>query len=259
MMQRQEAELTTSVVAPSLSAVELTNVSYAYKKGGRGIHNIHLTVGKGEVFGLFGPNGSGKTTLLKAMTGLCKIDEGEISLLGHDLENDFERAMEGVGCVVEQADAYMYMNAYQNLKIAARYKQDVSAARIHEVLDQVGLSAYKKERVSRYSLGMKQRLALGRALLHNPQLVLLDEPTNGLDVEGITLVRQLITELSQEHGVTFIISSHLLGEMERLCTHVGFMKDGMLLQAGPVNNLQGKQHTFEELYAQAITSGGAGQ
>src|SRR5690606_17846567 len=151
----------------------------------RGVRDISFEVAKGDIFGFIGPNGAGKTTILKIIMGLIHQDQGSVRILGHNVTEQFEQAIERVGCMIETADAYEYMSAFDNLKLAARFYPELPKSRIDEVLEQVGLTPYKKEKVSGFSFGMKQRLALGSALLSKPELVILDEPTNGLDFEGI--------------------------------------------------------------------------
>lgn len=205
--------------------------------GGRGIRDVSFEVRRGDVFGLCGPNGSGKTTALKIITGLCRPDGGEVTLFGENVRERFEPAMRRVGCLVEMADAYDYMSGYDNLKLAARYYPGLPRTRIDEVLERVGLAPYKREKAGGYSLGMKQRLALAAVLLHDPELVILDEPANGLDIEGTVELRELIVSLAENNGTTFLISSHMLDEMERTCTRIGFMCDGMLIRDGAIGEL----------------------
>ncbi|GGD62461.1 ABC transporter ATP-binding protein [Paenibacillus nasutitermitis] len=230
---------------------EIDRVTKTYKNG-RGIKDISFTLGKGDIFGLFGPNGAGKTTLLKIMTGLCTADSGNVSLFGCGITDRFEQAMAQVGCVIETADSYEYMSGRANLKLAGRFYRGLPEKRIDEVLEWVGLASYANERVSGYSLGMKQRLALAGALLSSPKLIVLDEPTNGLDIEGIIDVRNVILRLAETQGIAFLISSHMMSEMEMICTRVGIICGGQLIREGGVRQLLADGTTMEQFYLSSI-------
>ncbi|MFM1651608.1 ABC transporter ATP-binding protein [Brevibacillus sp. B_LB10_24] len=221
-------------------------------KNGRGVKQVSFDVRRGEIFGLFGPNGAGKTTVLKIITGLCAADEGSVTLFGCRIDEHFEKAMKRVGCIIETAEAYEYLSACDNLKLAARFYPELPKTRIEEALEWVGLRPYRHEKVGRYSLGMKQRLALARALLIEPELVILDEPTNGLDIEGMVDVRNLILRLSREQGTTFLISSHMIHEMEQICTRIGILYEGKLIRQGEVPKVLDGQPTLEQAYMSAI-------
>lgn len=206
-------------------------------RNGRGVRDVSFEVRRGDVFGLFGPNGSGKTTVLKIISGLCRADGGSVSLFGVDAAEHFEQAMDRVGCIVETAEAYDYMSGRDHLKLAARLYPDLPKTRIDEVLEWVRLTPYANEKAGGYSLGMKQRLALAAALLNEPELVILDEPSNGLDIEGTVELRELILRLSEQNGTAFLLSSHQLDEMERICSRIGFMYGGALIREGGVGEL----------------------
>ncbi|RKN80741.1 ABC transporter ATP-binding protein [Paenibacillus ginsengarvi] len=206
---------------------------------GRGVREVGFEVRRGDIFGLVGPNGSGKTTVLKLLTGLCRADSGDIRLFGNSLNESFVPAMERVGSMVESADVYPYMSGYANLLLAARFYPDLRPARIDEMLELVGLTPYRKEKAGTYSLGMKMRLALAAVLLSDPELVILDEPANGLDVEGTVELRQLIQHMAESRGTTFLLSSHMLDEMERLCSRIGFMHGGALIREAAIEELRG--------------------
>lgn len=230
--------------------LQVRQLSKRYRNG-RGVRNISFEVRRGDVYGLFGPNGSGKTTVLKMISGLCKADSGSVSLFGHDAAERFEPAMSRVGCIVETADAYDYMSGYDNLKLAARLYPDLPKTRIDEVLEWVRLTPYKREKAGGYSLGMKQRLALAAALLNEPELVILDEPSNGLDIEGAVELRELILRLSAQNGTAFLISSHQLDEMERVCSRIGFMYAGAFIREGGIGELTGEE-SLEQTYLSEI-------
>ncbi|USG68507.1 ABC transporter ATP-binding protein [Brevibacillus ruminantium] len=231
--------------------VKVQGLTKQYRNG-RGVRDVSFEVARGDIFGLFGPNGAGKTTLLKMMTGLCRADRGSAILFGYELTSEFEKAMAQVGCMIQTADAYPYLSALDHLKLAARLYPEQPKARIQEVLDAVGLGAYRHEKVKGFSTGMKQRLALAEALLSAPQLVILDEPTNGLDIEGVVEFRELILQLAREKGVTFVISSHLIDEMERICNRIGILNNGRLISQGNVDELLNSQVTLEQFYLSQI-------
>ncbi|PTM59668.1 ABC transporter ATP-binding protein [Desmospora activa] len=221
-------------------------------RNGRGVEDVCFDVYKGDVYGLFGPNGAGKTTVLKVITGLCIADKGTVQLFGHRIRDQFETAMERVSAVIETAIAYDYMSGAENLRLVSRFYPDLPKGRIDEVLEQVGLTSYQYEKVSQYSLGMKQRLALAASLLSHPRLLIWDEPTNGLDIEGMVEVRRLIQRLAREQEITFLISSHMIHEMEQICNRVGFIYKGKLFRQGNLKELLNDHQTLEQIYLNEI-------
>ncbi|MBD2867175.1 ABC transporter ATP-binding protein [Paenibacillus arenilitoris] len=223
-------------------------------RNGRGIKGVSLELSRGDVYGLFGPNGAGKTTLLKLITGLIRPDRGTVHLFGKPAATRFEEAMSRVGCVIESADAYEFMSAYDNLKLAARFYPGIAAGRIDQALEEVGLAPYKKEKAGGFSLGMKQRLALAAALLPGPELVILDEPTNGLDIEGMVDIRRTIERLAREQGIAFIISSHMIGDMEKLVNRFGILQGGELIRQERLQDLLPEGTTLEQYYMAQIQS-----
>lgn len=225
--------------------LEVQDVTKRYSNG-RGVRNVSFDVMKGDIFGFIGPNGAGKTTVLKIILGLIRPDEGNVRIFGHPVAEAFEQAMGRVGCLIETADAYEYMSAYDNLKLSARFYRELPKTRMDQVLEQVGLAPYKHERVSGYSLGMKQRLGLASALLSNPELVLLDEPANGLDIEGMADVRNTILRLSKEQGITFLIASHLMHDLGMIANKIGIMHNGSLIRTGNVDELLQGGTTLEQ-------------
>lgn len=233
------------------SILEVKEVGKLFNNG-RGIRNISFEMSKGDIIALFGPNGAGKTTLLKTITGLIRPDQGTIHMFGYNVADQFEKAMERVGCVIESADVYEYMSAYENLKLAGRFYPGLTKARVDEVLEQVGLAPYKREKAGEFSLGMKQRLALAAALLPGPQLVILDEPTNGLDIEGMIDVRQMIEQLASEQDITFLISSHMISDMEKLVNRFGILHQGVLIRFGDRKELVPEGMTLEQYYMSQI-------
>lgn len=231
--------------------LEVEQVSKRYKNG-RGVHKASLTIEKGEVYGLLGPNGAGKTTLLKLITGLSPADEGNVRLFGYSLSDHYEQAMERVGCSIESADAYEYMSGYNNLRLSSRFYRGTSKQRIGEVLDRVGLGPYAHEKVSGYSMGMKQRLAIAAALISKPELVILDEPTNSLDLDGTLDIRHLIADLAYSEGITFIVSSHQIQELEKVCTRFGVLVDGTLIRQISAGEISLGWESLEQFYVSTI-------
>lgn len=182
-----------------------------------------------EVFGFIGPNGAGKTTTIRMMVGLIKMSGGDVQILGKSIKNDYKEAIKEVGAIVENPEMYPFMTGMQNLIHFARMLPNVSKERIQEVISLVGLEKAIKEKIGKYSLGMRQRLGIAQALLHNPSVLILDEPTNGLDPAGIREIRHYIRRLAEEQNVAVIISSHLLSEIELMCDRIGIIKNGELI------------------------------
>ncbi|RTE11137.1 ABC transporter ATP-binding protein [Paenibacillus whitsoniae] len=214
----------------------------------RGIRDISLTVNRGDIYGFFGPNGAGKTTVMKMLTGLARPQQGQLRLFGHDVGTGFEQAMAKVGVLIETAEAFTYMSARRNLEQAARFYPRLPKGRIDDVLALTGLSPYAHEKVAGYSLGMKQRLGLAAALLGEPELLILDEPTNGLDIEGMVQIRELIAGLAREQGITIFLSSHFIGEMEQLCSRIGILHEGRLIREAAISTLLQERGTLEAAY-----------
>lgn len=215
--------------------LEIKNVS-RYFGNKKVIKNISLKVKQGEIYGFLGPNGAGKTTTIKMILGLLYIDEGEIIINGYNVKKDFEKAMTYIGGIVENPDTYEYMTALDNLKLYARIRK-VDNKRIDEVVKLVGLENRIKEKVSKYSLGMKQRLGLAITLLHSPKVLILDEPTNGLDPEGIRSLRDILKKIAREDNVAVFVSSHLLSEMELMCDQIAVINEGEILKVEAIKNV----------------------
>ena len=191
----------------------------------------------GEVFGFLGPNGAGKTTLIKTVVGHLMIDEGAVSICGKTLLEDFEGAMANVGGIIENPEFYKYMSGYDNLLQYARLRGVSDEARVREVVHLVGLDNRIHEKVGRYSLGMRQRLGVAQAILHRPKLLVLDEPTNGLDPAGIKDLRDILKRIAHEDDASVLVSSHLMSEMELMCDRVGIILGGKLVDVKPVDEL----------------------
>lgn len=218
------------------TVLELKNVSKSFGKR-KVIDNISLEVKEGEIYGFLGPNGSGKTTTIKMILRLIDLDNGEIKVNGYDNKKQFERAMEYIGAIVENPDMYKYMSGIENLKLHARIR-NVDEKRINEVLDLVGLKDRAKDKVGKYSLGMKQRLGLALTLLHKPKVLILDEPTNGLDPAGIKQLRDILKEISHKEGVAVFVSSHILAEMQQMCDKVAVLDNGKIVKTEEITNTQ---------------------
>ncbi|MCY9509349.1 ABC transporter ATP-binding protein [Paenibacillus larvae] len=193
------------------------------------IDNLSFEVNRGEVFGFLGPNGTGKTTLIRMVVGLMSITKGDIYVGGQSVKNDFEKALLQVGAIVENPEMYKYLSGYRNLIHYARMIPGITPERIEEVVELVGLKNRIHEKVKRYSLGMRQRLGVAQALLHKPSLLILDEPTNGLDPAGIRELRDYLRRLAQKENVAVVVSSHLLSEMELMCDRVAVIQQGRLI------------------------------
>lgn len=207
------------------------------------IRGVSFDLFEGEVFGLLGPNGAGKTTIMKMTVGLSSITEGEILIMGNSIEKDFTKAIASVGSLIENPALYPYMTGYDNLKTFAKLVH-ASKERMNEVIDLVGLNYAMKQKVKGYSLGMKQRLGIAIALLRKPKILILDEPTNGLDPQGVTDLRNYLKRLAQAEKITVMVSSHMLPEMELLCDRFAILKAGEIQRIMTIEEsrqLQGTQ------------------
>lgn len=233
------------------SVIEIDNLTKLFKNG-RGVKNISFTVEEGDIIGLLGPNGSGKTTIMKAILGLNRPSEGTIRLFGQNTEDHFEDVMAKVGALVEAPALYKDMTAYKNLEMAARFYPNVNSARIERVLDMVHLLQYKNDKAGKFSLGMKQRLGLALAFLGEPELVILDEPVNGLDIEGMLEIREIIGKMNREYGTTFLISSHLAGEIEKTCHKVAVMHEGELVAVDTAEHALRLHPSMEDYYLSVV-------
>ena len=201
------------------------------------IHDLSLEVFPGEVFGFLGPNGAGKTTTIRMIVGLMGITSGDVLINGISIQKDFEKAIQHVGAIVENPEMYKFLTGYQNLLHYARMTKGVTKERIDEVVKLVGLEKRIHDKVKTYSLGMRQRLGLAQALLHRPSLLILDEPTNGLDPAGIREIRDYLRKLAKEEGLGIIVSSHLLSEMEMMCDRFAIIQHGRLVGIESVQEL----------------------
>lgn len=193
------------------------------------ISNFSMRVKEGRIVGLVGPNGAGKSTLIKIMVGLLKPTSGRVYINGVSLSHDYEKAISNVGCIVENPEFFPDMSGFENLNYFAGFRKNISKENIAEVAAKVGLEKRIHDKVKKYSLGMKQRLGIALALLGNPQILITDEPFNSLDPTSVYEIRQLVKMLAKDGKLTIIISSHILNEIQSLCTDVVFIKEGRLV------------------------------
>ncbi|MBO0960760.1 ABC transporter ATP-binding protein [Neobacillus sp. MM2021_6] len=225
--------------------VELKDVTKVIK-GRTIIDNISFQVNKGEVFGFLGPNGAGKTTTIRMIVGLMAITSGDITIGGSSIKTEFENAVGHVGAIVENPEMYKFLSGYQNLVHYARMTKGITKEKITETVKLVGLTERINDKVKTYSLGMRQRLGLAQCLLHDPDVLILDEPTNGLDPAGIREIRDYVRQLAREKNMAVIVSSHLLSEMEMMCDRIGIIQNGRLIDVQLVQEfVQGAEATYE--------------
>ncbi|MBT3934574.1 MAG: ABC transporter ATP-binding protein [Bacteroidetes bacterium] len=215
-------------------ALEIQNICKSYGKR-KVVDNLSICVNRGEVYGFLGPNGAGKSTTIRIILSLTKADSGVVKIFGQSVSEYKEKTLVHTGAMIEKADFYLNLTAEQNLKMLASMTKTPSK-RIDEVLDIVGLESRRLDKVKKYSQGMKQRLGIAQSLLNYPKLLVLDEPTNGLDPAGMKEIRDLILKLSNE-GITIFISSHLLSEVEKICTSMVIIKNGVAIREGNVKDL----------------------
>lgn len=202
------------------------------------LKGISLEIYPGDILGFIGPNGAGKTTTIKLILGLQSISSGKVEINQFDIKNNFEKAIQKVGAIVENPDLYMYLSGYDNLKLIANLYKNVDNKRIREVVKLVGLENRIDDKVSKYSLGMRQRLGVAQAILHKPNLLILDEPTNGLDPEGIKSMRELLVKLAKEEHMAILISSHNLAELESFCNKVSIIKNGIIVETSNLEDVK---------------------
>jgi ABC-2 type transport system ATP-binding protein len=221
-----------------MSNEPIISLSHVTKRIGRTtiIDDLTFDVPQGEIFGFLGPNGAGKTTTIRMIVGLMSITKGQILIKGKNIKTEFEQAIRHVGAIVESPEMYKYLSGYHNLVHYARMVPGVTKERIDEVVSLVKLENRIHDKVKKYSLGMRQRLGVAQALLHRPSLLILDEPTNGLDPAGIRELRDYLRHLTRTEGITVIVSSHLLSEMELMCDRVAILQQGKLVNVMPVQH-----------------------
>ncbi|WP_271725769.1 ABC transporter ATP-binding protein [Bacillus paralicheniformis] len=216
-------------------------------KGQEVVSNVSMHIRKGEIYGFLGPNGAGKTTVMKMLTSLVKPTSGEINILGHKLTNQSYEILGKIGSMIEYPIFYENLTANENLNLHCEYMGYYNKAKIQEVLDMVNLKNIDSKPVKTFSLGMKQRLGIARAILTKPDLLILDEPINGLDPIGIKEIRNLFQVLSKEYGMTLLISSHILNEVEQIADTIGVIRDGRLVEEVSMESVRGRNTEYIEL------------
>jgi ABC-type multidrug transport system ATPase subunit len=220
--------------------IETKNLTHKFSEEETVLNNINLQIPEGSIYGFLGPNGAGKTTTLRLILGLLKKQQGTISIFGESFEKNRIEILKKIGSMIESPSLYAHLTAVENLTILQKIYQ-CKKERIGEVLEIVGLSETRKKKAGQFSLGMKQRLSIAIALLHHPSLLILDEPTNGLDPNGILEIRELLKRINAEEKITVVISSHLLSEIEKMVTHLGIINKGSVLFQGTLEELHLKQ------------------
>ena len=215
------------------------NKSFGRKKI---LNNVSLSLEEGDVLGFIGPNGAGKTTTIKLILGLQSIDSGTVTICGYDIKKEFTKAIKNVGGIIESPDMYLYLSGYDNLKLIANL-YGVSKEKIDEVVKLVGLEKRIYDKVSKYSLGMRQRLGIAASLLNDPKLLILDEPTNGLDPEGNKQIRNLILKLSKK-GIAILVSSHALSELESIVNKVVIIQKGSIVETSTLEEVKRSKNSY---------------
>ncbi len=202
------------------------------------LKDVSFEIKEGDILGFIGPNGAGKTTTIKLILGLQSITSGKVYINGYNVEKEFTKAIEKVGAIVENPDMYMYMSGYDNLKLVSNMYKGIGTKRIDEVVKLVKLENRINDKVSKYSLGMRQRLGIAQAILHKPNLLILDEPTNGLDPEGIKEMRELLVSLAKNEKMAILISSHNLAELDNFCNKVCIIKNGEIIETSEISAIK---------------------
>lgn len=230
-----------------MSVLEVKNLT---KKFGKRVilDQVSVTLEEGEVVGLVGPNGAGKSTFIKSILGLYNIDEGDVKICGFDVYKQHRDALSKVGCIVENPDMYQNISGRKNLKICALMNDLPKNTDIDSVVHLVRMESRIDDKVKTYSLGMKQRLGLASALLNHPKLLILDEPINGLDLQGIMELRQIVRDLSKKDKMTVLISSHILAEIEQMCDRIIMIDQGKIVDSFTMDEIRAKNISLEEEY-----------
>lgn len=217
--------------------LEVNNLTKMYKDRAA-VDNVSFNIMEGEIFGLIGPNGAGKTTIIKMITGLARPTSGEVFIDGISLSKHFEKAIARLGGIIETPDLYPYMSGMENLKFFASLYPNITQKKIDSIVKLVGMEKRINDKVKNYSLGMKQRVGIAQALLHDPKILILDEPTNGLDPNGIRDMRKFLIGLSRKKHISILVSSHILSEMEQLCDTVAIIDGGHILQIKTLDQIK---------------------
>lgn len=223
-------------------AIETDDLTKSYGDF-KAVNNLEIKVPVSKVYGFLGRNGSGKTTTIRMIMGLIKPDKGQVKIFGQEMNRNRSKYLADIGAIIETPGFYENLSAYENLEITAKMF-DTQKSRIQESLEIVGLSNIRDRPVGKFSLGMKQRLGIANALIHSPRILILDEPTNGLDPAGIIEMRKLIRNLSQSMGITILVSSHLLSEVQQIADYIGIIDQGKLIQEGSINMVNSNEQSF---------------
>lgn len=230
-------------------AIETSGLTYIFRYGIKVVNDVSLKVPEGGIYGFLGPNGAGKTTTIRLLTGMLENEPDNIFIRGQSLKKTMPALFTGIGTLIETPSLYLHLSGKDNLRVITRLRS-ISKNKVDDVLKTTGLYKDRNRKVKEYSLGMKQRLGIAMALLPDPSLFILDEPANGLDPAGIIEIRELLKKLNKEEGKTIFISSHLLSEVEKTCTHIGIIHKGLLKFQGSMQELrlmaeQGRAVTFK--------------
>ncbi len=219
------------------SVLEINNVCKTLNKKTI-LNGITFSVNEGEIFGFLGPNGSGKTTTIKMILGLLSVDEGQIIVCGRNVMTDFENAVKHIGGIIENPEMYKYLTGRENLMQYKRMYDNIPDSRLDEVIKTVGLEARIDDKISKYSLGMRQRLGIAQAMLHNPKLLVLDEPTNGLDPDGIKQLRDIFKKITRENACSVLVSSHMLAELDLMCDRIAILDRGKIVDIRTLSEIR---------------------
>ena len=237
-----------------MKILECKNLKKSFGKK-KVIKDVSFFVEEGDILGFIGPNGAGKTTTIKLILGLQRLDEGTVLINSFDIKKNFVKAIERVGTIVENPDMYMYLSGRKNLELVRHLYKNITEERIDEVIKIVGLDKRIDDKVSKYSLGMRQRLGIAQAILHHPNLLILDEPTNGLDPEGIVELRNLLKKLAKEEKMGILISSHNLMELESFCNKVCIIQNGEIIEQNNIKELKKKMsNSFYHFYVSSTAN-----
>ena len=232
------------------AAIETRNLSFAIGET-QILTDVNLLVPQGSIYGFLGPNGAGKTTLIRILLNLFNAGSDKVYLFGLEVTHNRVETLKRIGRFVEQPSLYGHLTGGENLVIAQQYYR-AAPSRVQEVLKMVGMSEFANRKVKAYSLGMRQRIAIAQALIHDPELLILDEPTNGLDPNGIREIRELLVTLNKEYGKTIFVSSHMLSEIEKMCTHVGVIHHGKIIYQGVIESLPNAAESRLEVKVQDV-------
>lgn len=236
-------ELLKGINVMGNTVLKVKNISKKIK-GKEIIKQVSFEIEEGEILGFLGPNGSGKSTTLRMIVGLSKPSSGKISICGYDIEKNYVKAMTNVGCIIEGPDLYDYMSGYRNLEMLGSMSKDVTNKDLEEAINLVGMDKRIHDKVGIYSMGMKQRIGLAQALIHKPRLLVLDEPTNGLDPQGIHEFREIVKGLARDKGISVLISSHLISEVQLMCDKVAIINKGTIIRSASIKEIISTDEVF---------------